>query len=148
MAQFNLNRAQGPQVPTLKLNEITPKNWHRFPPRVAAMNRANEAGEKKPRYDSMTDWYGGLANEEAQGGDSEIGTASSTAPAGAWSHQAGKAAALGTQIAPDVGKSWGGDGDQRGAIEPHEPYPSVNQTEVPPGFRDSNYISFVPPVIP
>ena len=32
MALFDLNRAQDTPVATLKLAEIAPKNWHRFPP--------------------------------------------------------------------------------------------------------------------
>ena len=33
---FDLNRAGDTPIATLKLGEITPQNWHRYPPRSTA----------------------------------------------------------------------------------------------------------------
>src|SRR6267142_116265 len=69
MALADLNRAQDTAIATLKLSDIAPVNWHRFPPRTASMTDAN-ANDVKPRYDSMTDWAGG-----AVGDDVDVATA-------------------------------------------------------------------------
>jgi len=131
MAQFDLNRAGDTPIATLKLNDIAPKNWHRFPGAIAPST---------PAYVPAVAFSGGVANQgAAAGNDGEVGTiASTTASSGqGWTTQAEKAAAIGTTMAVDVTKSYHGT---RGAIEPHERYPSVDTTETPAAFRRSDYI--------
>lgn len=139
MAQQNLNRAQAsPVIPTLKINDITPKNWHRFPPRIAPSNPVNVP---------TVAFSGGAANAGAAAGNGgEVGTiASTTVSRGQpWTNQAEKAAAIGTTMAVDVTKSYHGT---RGDIEPHERYPSANTSETAAAFLPSNYVA-QPVVIP
>jgi hypothetical protein len=112
MAQFDLNRAQGPQIATLKLNEITPKNWHKYPPRAA---------NSTPIYVATVSYSGGV-----KGDDVDTATANSTtaytprtqaekAQMNAAAVPGGGAVQLGKTIVQDVGSP-------RGWIEPQEPY--------------------------
>lgn len=137
---FPVKRVQDP-APPRSLIEVTPKNWRRYPTKVITKAMTDRA------HIPTVGFTGGVANQgAASDNNGEVGTATMTTARGqAWNTQAEKATALGTTIAPDVGKSYHGT---RGAIETHEPYPSTNQAEVPAAFRDSNYVSFVPPVIP
>lgn len=134
MAQFDLNRAGDTPIATLKLNEITPKNWHRFPGPIAP---------SVPVYVPAVAFSGGVANQGANAGnDGETGTATSTNPSRGqtWNTQAEKAVAIGTTMAVDVTRSYGTNA--RGNIEPREPYPATLDTaEVPAAFRESNYTS-------
>jgi hypothetical protein len=100
MALFDLNRAQDVAVSTLKLAEIAPKNWHRYPPRVANATPANVP---------VIAFNGGLTGDEVS-----VAAANSTdnyAPV----NQAHKAALLGTSLAVDITTP-------RGWIDPAEPY--------------------------
>jgi hypothetical protein len=108
MAQFDLNRAQDTPIPTLKLNEITPKNWHRFPPAIQPSN---------PIYVPTVAYNGG-----AIGDDVDEATANATdtySPR----NQAQKATLMGTTLAVDIGRA-------RGAIDPRQPYPVAGDAPV------------------
>lgn len=136
MAQFDLNRAGDTPISTLKLNEVAAVNWRRYPGKVMTVAMVT------PVYVPTVTYTGGAANEGAASDNTgEHGTANAT---GDWGPktQAEKAVALnltpGTTIAVDVGKSYQGS---RGAIEPHEPYPSTDTREVPAKYRESQYIS-------
>lgn len=98
--QFDLNRAQDTPVATLKLSEIVPENWHRFPPPVEDMT---------PEYVPVITYYGG-----AVGDDVSEATANATDDYTPRT-QADKAATLGVGMAVDVTTP-------RGWIDPHEPY--------------------------
>jgi hypothetical protein len=126
MALFDLNRAGDTPITTLKVAEIAPVNWHRFPPRTASMTDAN-ANEAKPRYDSMTDWTGG-----AKGDDIDVATATVALARGDGGAneadysprtQAAKAAMIGTTLAVDVGQP-------RGTIAPTQRYPQAGDAAV------------------
>lgn len=68
MALFDLNRSNDTPIATLKLSDIVPKNWHRFPSAISgAMLADSNANEAKPRYDSNTDWSGGVGFGEDPG---------------------------------------------------------------------------------
>jgi hypothetical protein len=134
MAQFDLNRAGETPIATLKLNEIAPLNWRRYPGKVMTVAMVT------PAYVAAVGYTGGVANVgAAAGNDGETGTANMTTGRGvAWNTQAEKAAAIGTTMAVDVTKSYQGT---RGAIEQHEPYPSADTREVPPQYREAQYVS-------
>jgi hypothetical protein len=68
MALFDLNRSNDTPITTLKVSEIAPKNWHRFPNAVTgAMLADANPNDTKPRYNSMTDWAGGVSFGEDPG---------------------------------------------------------------------------------
>ena len=106
---FSLRRAQQTTGADPKLSEITPKNWRRYPPRIAPSNRV---------YIPTVGYTGGTKNT-APYTPSEHGTASATnaiTPA----TQADKLTAgnltPGTNFATVVNEPWG-------TIGPREPYP-------------------------
>lgn len=141
MAQFDLNRAGDTAISTLKLNEVAAVNWRRYPGKVMTVAMVT------PAYVPVITYTGGAANVGAAAGNGgETGTinSSDTSRGQGWNTQTEKAAAIGVTMAVDVTKDYHGT---RGDIEAHEPYPSVDTREVPPAFRESQYISFVP-VIP
>jgi hypothetical protein len=134
MAQFDLNRAGETPIATLKLNEIAPLNWRRYPGKVMTVAMVT------PAYVPVITYTGGVANVgAAAGNDGETGTInSSDASRGqGWNTQAEKAAAIGTTMAVDVTQDYHGS---RGIIAPSERYPSVDTSETPAAFRHSNYI--------
>ena len=103
MALFDLNRAQGPQIATLKLAEIAPKNWHLYPPPV---------DDATPAYVFVPGYVGGNG-----GDDVDQATAASTYgynPRTQWA----KAEMMvpPTTLAVDVARA-------RGPIAPNQPYP-------------------------
>jgi hypothetical protein len=100
MALFDLNRAQGPQIATLQLAEIAPKNWHKFPPRIQ---------DPTPIYVPTVGYTGGV-----KGDDVDTATANATNDYHPRT-QAEKATMMGTTLAKDVGSP-------RGWIDPQEPY--------------------------
>jgi hypothetical protein len=100
MALFDLNRAQDTPIATLKLAEIAPTNWRRFPPRVQSA---------APAYVPVVAFNGGLTGDEVS-----VAAANSTdtyKPV----NQAHKAALLGVPLAVDITTP-------RGWIDPAEPY--------------------------
>lgn len=100
MAQFDLNRSNDTPIATLKLNEITPENWHRFPPPI---------DDSDPIYIPTVTYTGG------EGGDDvSSASANSTTPYEPRT-QAAKAGLLGVGMAVDVTTP-------RGWIDPREPY--------------------------
>lgn len=135
MAQFDLNRAGETPIATLKLNEVPVVNWRRYPGKVMTQAMVT------PVYVPAITYNGGVANVGAAAGNGgETGTinSSETSRGQAWNTQEEKAAVIGTTMAVDVGKSYHGT---RGAIEPHEPYPSTDTREVPAKYREAQYIS-------
>jgi hypothetical protein len=130
---FPVKRIQDPPPPR-SIYEIVPKNWRRYPGKVITKAMTD------PAYIATVGFTGGTPNLGATSDNNgETGTAAMTNARGQpWDTQAAKATALGTTIAPDVGKSYHGT---RGAIEPHEPYPSANAAVVAPAYRDSNFIA-------
>ena len=134
LASFDLNRAGETPIATLKLNEITPINWRRYPARVMT------PAMLLPAYVPSITYNGGVANVgAAAGNDGETGTINSTdvSRGQGWNTQAEKAAAIGTTMAVDVTQDYHGS---RGIIAPSERYPSVDTSETPAAFRSSNYI--------
>jgi len=107
MAQFDLNRAQDVPIATLKLNEITPQDWHRYPPRVADMT---------PEHVPVLTYTGGRPNS-APYTPVEHGTANSTDDYSPRT-QADKAATLGVPFAVPINTPFG-------SIEPRDPYPKA-----------------------
>jgi hypothetical protein len=135
MAQFDLNRAGDTPISTLKLNEIAPLNWRRYPGKVMTPAMVT------PTYVPVITYNGGVANQgAAAGNDGEVGTINSSDPSRGqgWNTQAEKAAVIGTTMAVDVTKSYQGT---RGAISKTEPYPSADTSQVPAAFLESNYIA-------
>jgi hypothetical protein len=130
------------------LMSIDPKNWRRYP------SVAITAAMLAPAYVPPILFTTGVANLGADSDNNgEVGTLSvaynSDAPyadTGAYGPltQAARAAAAnltpGTIIAPDIGKSYALDGTTRGAIEPFDPYPSVNLDEVPDAFKPASML--------
>lgn len=116
------------------LSEITPLNWHRYPPVALATTPINVA---------TVTYIGGVANAGA-GADNngETGTIATTDAAFyPTATFAQKATLTNNTIAPDVGKSYALDGTKRGSIEPFDPYPAAAQTTVtPPAFLPSNQL--------
>jgi hypothetical protein len=111
---FDLNRAGDTAIPTLKVMEITPLNWHRFPAGVA------------PRPDPV--W---VRQQQANGGavGDDVDTASATLLTDQIAangptlpvdysprDQQDRSDVLGMPIAKDVTR-------RRGAIAPQDPYP-------------------------
>jgi hypothetical protein len=103
---------------TNKIADITPKNWRRFPLPTASMADANP-NDNRPRYNSMTDWTGGVI-----GDDIDIATATvalarndggANEPDYAPRHQAAKATLTGNTLAVDISRA-------RGWIAPNQPY--------------------------
>lgn len=73
MALQDLNRSSDttgdgvtaiPKPTTNKLADITPVNWHRFPPRIGDQTKVNAAAEAKPRYHNAADWAGGVTGDD------------------------------------------------------------------------------------
>src|SRR5262245_34025222 len=68
MALFDLNRTNDTPIATLKLNEIAPVNWRRFPSAItAAMLADANPNEAKPRYTAAAqaaDWNGGVGGDD------------------------------------------------------------------------------------
>jgi IPT/TIG domain len=106
LQQFDLNRAGETPVATLKLNEITPKDWRRYPPPVEDMT---------PEHVPVITYHGGVPLDEAEASPYETGTANSTDDYTPRTQQ-DKATALGVPFAKDIGR-------RRGAIDPRQPYP-------------------------
>lgn len=130
MALMDLNRAQGPQIATLKLSTIAPINWHRFPPRVATMVKANSVNEPKPRYlgaGATADWLGGDHGDDVDEASANVVAvdANGTAIANyAPRNQDARATQMGRTLAVDVSRS-------RGVIDPRTPYPTASTPAVP-----------------
>ena len=106
---FSVRRAQDPVLAVAVTSEITPKNWHRFPP------VGIPAGGFPPAYVRTNTWVGG-----AYGDDVDQSTANALVDdlgRGDYAPrtQAAKATALGTTIAKDVTSP-------RGWVDPGEPY--------------------------
>jgi len=97
---FSVRRAQDPVLAVAVNSEITPLNWHRFP--GAPLPNA-------PQYVPTVTYNGGV-----KGDDIDVATANSTSTYGPRT-QAQKAAALGTVLVEDIGRS-------RGYIAPAQPY--------------------------
>ena len=111
----SLNRAQDTPVGTFKLAEITPKDWHKYPPRV---------GNMTPAYVPVYTWNGGvygddqiLAKSNVLVDDRGIGDYTPR-------NQDDKAIALGIPIVTDVTSP-------RGTVSPREPYPHAGSPAEP-----------------
>lgn len=108
----NVNRIQDAAV--ANVNEIAPKDWHKFPPPIAASN---------PAYVRSLAYSGGVYGDDVDTANATLkyepalGEASSYTP----QDQADKAAQLGTTLAVDITQP-------RGYIGPRDPY----GTPVPP----------------
>jgi hypothetical protein len=126
MALFDLNRANDTPIATLQLASIAPINWHKFPPRVASMADSNQ-NEAKPRYDSMTDWAGGVKGDDTNTASAAVALARSDGGAAEPDYmprtEADRATQLGTTLAVDISR-------RRGAIEPRQPYPVAGDPPV------------------
>jgi len=128
MAHYDLNRAQDTPIATLKVADIVPKNWHRFPPRVASMTKPNP-NEAKPRYlgaGATADWQGGDRGDdvdEASANVVKVDANNTTIPNYSPRNQEEVATKWGTTMAPDISRP-------RGTIDPREPYPTVGFTPV------------------
>ena len=111
MALADLNRSNDTPIATLKLAEITPKNWHRFPPRVVSAAKAYEPvytwSGGKPLTAPHTPVEHGSANVVID--DRGIGEYSPRT-------QADKATLLGVGFANPINTPFG-------SIEPQDPYP-------------------------
>ena len=59
MAQFDLNRAGDTPIATLKLNEIAPTNWRRYPGKVMTQAMVT------PIYVATVGFTGGTPNQGA-----------------------------------------------------------------------------------
>jgi hypothetical protein len=128
MAQFDLNRSNDTPIATLKLNEITPVNWHRFPsPLTGTMLTDANPNEAKPRYTAAaqaTDWAGGARGDDVDTSTAAVALANSSGAANEANYaprtQAAKLAVgnltPGTVLATDVARA-------RGWIEPGQRYP-------------------------
>lgn len=111
MALFDLNRAGDTPISTLKVAEIAPLNWHKYPPRIAGSVPVNVP---------VVAFNGG-----AYGDDVDQSTANATdvyTPR----TQAAKAAAMvpPLELVVDVGRP-------RGTIGPKDPYPKAGDAPVP-----------------
>jgi hypothetical protein len=105
MALADLNRANDTPIATLKLAEITPKNWRKFPPRASSTDPINVPSV------SYSWPYNGIS-----GDDVNVATANATGPYEP-KNQGNKANMLGAQnrLAVDITTP-------RGWIDPAEPY--------------------------
>lgn len=103
MALMDLNRAQDTPIATLKLSTIVPKDWHRYPPRVAAMT---------PVY------VPAVAYTQGDFGDDVDEASANTTTPYTPTNQEAKAIATGNTMAKDISRP-------RGYIEPRTPYPTV-----------------------
>jgi len=127
-----------PAKPGANLMSIEPKNWHRFPPPVADMTRANAEEEAQPRTidpGSTEDWnMGATGNDiDANFRSQPIAPMSPSGPP-PWLSQWDKAEVLGVGYAADVGKDYGefsGESGRTGEIEPFQPYPTTEEPVVP-----------------
>ena len=121
MALHDLNRSNDTPIATLRLSDIAPKNWRRFPPRTATMAPAN-AEHAKPRYSTMADWAGGTFGDDVDKATAAASIANSSGGANEADYaprtQAARATQLGTTISVDVARA-------RGWIEPRQPYGPV-----------------------
>lgn len=110
MALFNLNRAQDTPIATLQLAEITPINWHKYPPPVQPMT---------PAHVPVITYYGG-----DYGDDQDEASANSTTNYTPRNQEAKATMMGGLTIAKDVGRA-------RGRIEARQPYPIASSPAVP-----------------
>jgi hypothetical protein len=134
MALADLNRAQDTPITTLKLSEIAPKVWNTPPAAITgAMIADANPNEAKPRYDSMTDWAGGVRGDDVDQATATVALARSgggaNEPDYAPRTQAAKAAMPGTvppnavagepdfTLAKDIARA-------RGYIAQLQPYPT------------------------
>jgi hypothetical protein len=121
MAQHIVTRVQDP-APVKKINDIPTVNWRRYPskPITGAMLVKTDAAAKVTTYIPGAAYQGAAADNNG-----ETGTATTTGASRgqAWNTQNEKAAALGTTMAQDVGKSY--QAGTRGKIENYEPYPNA-----------------------
>lgn len=128
MALADLNRAGDTPIATLKLAEITPKDWPTLPAAVGDLTLAN-ANASKPRYNSMADWAEGNVGDDVTFNTAcvALANASGGAPAAQYvpRTQSEKSTMLGGQnpLAVDVSRA-------RGAIAPQQPYPVAGDTPV------------------
>jgi hypothetical protein len=111
----SLNRAQDTPVGTFKLAEITPKDWHKYPPPIAPSEKV---------YQPVYTWNGGvygddqiLAKSNVLVDDRGIGDYTPR-------NQDDKAIALGIPIVTDVTSP-------RGTVSPREPYPHAGSPAEP-----------------
>jgi len=131
MALADLNRSNDTPISTLKLAEITPKDWPTLPAAITgAMLTDANPNEKRPRYDSMTDWAGGqlagedpglptTANMPISTATVSLGTASGGAPAADYLPRDQQDKLLAGQVGVvDVGRS-------RGSVAPGQRYPQA-----------------------
>jgi len=121
MALADLNRSNDTPIATLKLAEITPKDWPTNPSPVGSLALANQ-NAAKPRYSSMTDWAGGAVGDDVNQATAAVTIARSGGGANEPDYtprtQADRATQLGTTLAVDVARA-------RGWIEPRQPYGPV-----------------------
>jgi hypothetical protein len=122
MALADLNRAQDTPITTLKLSEIAPKVWNTPPAAItAAMITDANPNDPKPRYDSMTDWAGGVRGDDVDQATATVALARSGGGANEPDYtprtEAQKAAAAnltaGTVIVTDIARP-------RGWIAPYQ----------------------------
>jgi hypothetical protein len=116
MALNTVTRVQDPR--SASIDAIVPKNWHKYPPKVADMTKSDAAAK-------VVTYTGGVANQGSNAGnDGEVGTINSTSPTRgvAWNTQGEKETVLGMPIAFDITKSYGTNA--RGPLAPRDPYPT------------------------
>jgi len=127
MAQFDLNRAGDTPIATLKLNEITPVNWHKYPPRVADMTSSNQNAAKPVHTGAAGDFIGGVKGDDIDVSTAAVALARCDGGATETDYgprtQAAKAVILGTTLAVDVGQP-------RGSISPGQRYPVAGDAAV------------------
>lgn len=107
---------------TNKLADITPVNWHRYPPVVGDMTDVN-ANKAKPRYSNAADWVLGVSGDDIDTAKATVAIARSDGGANEADYtprtEAAKAAAAnltaGTAVVTDVARP-------RGWIGPQDPY--------------------------
>jgi hypothetical protein len=125
MAQFDLNRSNDTPIATLKLNEIVPVNWHRYPPRVATTTLANENAAEPVLTSASGDFVGGVRGDDVDQSTAAVAITDASGRAASADYaprtQAAKASMLGTTLAVDIGRA-------RGWIEPDDPYPTGGAT--------------------
>jgi hypothetical protein len=139
MALQDLNRTSdttgdgqtGIDAPTTNaLAEITPKNWHKFPPAIANPTQAlANANAAKPRYGTAGDWALGVPGDDTDTAKATVALARSDGGAAEADYtprtQAAKATAMSTTLAVDVARP-------RGWIEPADPYQGKGSAPVAP----------------
>jgi hypothetical protein len=132
MALADLNRTNDTPIATLKLSDIQPRVWNTPPAAITgAMITDANPNHPKPRYDSMTDWAGGVRGDDVDQATATVALARSgggaNEPDYAPRTQAAKAAMPGT-VPPNA---VAGEPDfvlvtdvarPRGWIAPQQPY--------------------------